>query len=289
MSTKDIKNRISSISNIKKITETMEHIAAVKVKKNSNRLMESKVYFEKLVLLFSDVISGIEEKNQNWFQEHPLIKAHKNQKNPLILVVSSNRGLCGGYNSHVFELTKKLYHTLEGKKLLYIIGTRGINYFKYQGLEIRKSWNTIDDKVSYQEIFKIANELKGLYLREEIDGLHCIYTRYYSAGSQKAISKKLLPLSIDLKKIKAIDYIFEPSKEEVLQGLIEEVFKVSLLNMMLESHLSEQIARRIAMKQSTDSADEMIKNLKVEYNKARQNKITKELIEILTASKALKN
>ncbi|MDH4128364.1 MAG: ATP synthase F1 subunit gamma [Spirochaetota bacterium] len=290
---REIKTRISSVQNIKKITETMEKIATAKVKKNTDRLLNSREYYLSLVRVMSNIISFIREEHENL--DHPLIKEHLENKNCLILVVSSNRGLCGGYNHGVLNQAKKLYNTLkeENKNVkMYAVGKKGIQFFKFSKISLEKSFVDIDDNVTYERMTKLSDDLSEHYSSETVDEIYLVYTKYYSIAHQKPVVEKILPFEfkadeeLSKEEYRAI-YIVEPNLKDFLNYILPITLEVKLFNTILETNLSEQIARKIAMKQASDSAGEMIKDLTLIYNRIRQSKITKEIIEIIGAAKAL--
>ncbi len=291
---KDIKNRIGAVKNIKKITETMEKIATAKSRKATNRLIASRDYYYNLLKLTRHIILFSQE--EKWDFLHPLTTPHKSNKNSIIFVLTSNRGLCGGYNNSVNRLAKNLYLSLEEKKnniKIYASGNKAISYFKYLKLSVDKAFTDIDENVNYERITEVADELVDLYTKEKADEIYLVYTSYFSAAQQKAIVEKILPFEIEKEEDVEVEedyrsiYIFEPDKKKVLEEILPTSIRVKVFNTVLEATLSEQIARKIAMKQASDSAGDMIKSLTLEYNRARQSKITKELIEIVGAAKVL--
>jgi len=292
--TRDIKNRISSVQNIKKITETMEKIATARVKKNTNRLMTSRDFYFNLTRMLSHVIPYAQEEAEEI--AHPLLTTHEEIEKTLILVISSNRGLCGGYNNNVLSLSKRLYNTMNEEKKspdLFVVGKKGISFFRFAGMPVKKSVVDIDDQVSYDKMAEIATELAELYIKQEYNEIYLVYTRYHSAANQKPVVEKLLPFEFEEQdeldeEYRAV-YDFEPSVGDVFNTILPMALNRKLFNTVLETNLSEQIARKVAMKQASDSAGDMIKDLNLAYNRARQNKITKELIEIIGAAKALQS
>ncbi len=294
--TRDIKLRIVAVKNIKKITETMEKIATAKTKKATNRLNNSREYYVSLLKLMRHLIGYLKDEGVEF--DHPLIQEHNEKKTSLILTVTSNRGLCGGYNNNILNTTKKLYDSLkeEGKNVkLYTIGKKAVTFFKFAGVDIDKSFLDIDENVQYERMAELAQELIDLYSQNEVDEIHLLYTKYFSASRQKPVLEKVLPFEVqeedeeiaEADQFKA-NYIFEPSSVEVLSQILPVSIKTKVFNTLLEATLSEQISRKIAMKQASDAAGDMIKDLTGEYNRARQGKITNELIDIMGAVKAMK-
>ncbi len=293
---REIRNRIGSVQNIKKITETMEKISTAKVKKNTNRLVSSREYYHSLIDLMSHLIQYF--KDEGLATDHPLIKSHNTITNSLILVITSNRGLCGGYNNNVLQLTKRLYSTLKEERKaikLFTIGKKGISYFHFNKIPSDQTFTDIDDKVDFDRMASIADQLSDLYSTEKVDEVYLVYTRYLSAGQQRPAVEKILPFDVESRETGALEegyrpiYLFEPEGRGVLDRILPVALRVKVFNTILQTNLSEQIARMIAMKQASDSAGDMIKDLSLVYNRARQSKITKELIEIMGAAKALQS
>ena len=290
---REIKNRIGSVKNIKKITETMEKISTAKVKKTTDRLMNSRDYYFSLVRMMAHVIPFVREEKEQL--DHPLIRDHEDIKNSLILVISSNRGLCGGYNNNVLQVARRLYNSLQDEKKdvhLYTIGKKGLSYFKYLKIPVEKSIIDIDDNVTYERMNQLAEELSELYSTEQVNEIYLVYTKFFSPSQQKPVVERVLPFEFEVEEEEVEEefravYSFEPKVDKVLEYVVPLALKTKLFNTILETNLSEQIARKIAMKQASDSAGDMIKNLTLLYNRARQSKITKEIIEIIGAAKAL--
>ncbi len=293
---REIRNRIGSVQNIKKITETMEKISTAKVKKNTNRLVSSREYYHSLIDLMGHLIQYFKE--DGLATDHPLIKSHDSIANSLILVITSNRGLCGGYNNNVLQLAKRLYSTLEeeGKTIkLFTIGKKGISYFQFNKIPSDQTFIDIDDKVDFDRMASIADQISNIYSTEKVDEVYLVYTKYLSAGQQRPTVEKILPFEVESGEAEELEedyrpiYLFEPEGREVLDRILPVALRVKVFNTILQTNLSEQIARKIAMKQASDSAGDMIKDLSLVYNRARQSKITKELIEIMGAAKALQS
>ncbi|HEO65130.1 MAG TPA: ATP synthase F1 subunit gamma [Spirochaetes bacterium] len=291
---REIRNQIGSVQNIKKITETMEKISTAKVKKNTKRLASSREYYHSLIGLMDHLIQYF--KDDGLATDHPLIKSHDSIANSLILVITSNRGLCGGYNNNVLQLTKKLYSTLKEEEKaikLFTIGKKGISYFQFNKIPTDQTFTDIDDHVDFDRMASIADQLSDLYSTEKVDEVYLVYTKYLSGGQQRPAVEKILPFDVETNETEELSedyrpiYLFEPAGHEVLDRILPVALRIKVFNTILQTNLSEQIARKIAMKQASDSAGDMIKDLSLLYNRARQNKITKELIEIMGAAKAL--
>lgn len=303
---RSIVKRRKAIQNIRKITRTMELIATARFKKALDRATEADAYTRKISELVADLGSSDLEVT------HPLLEQRTQVKNSLLLVLTSNRGLAGGYNANVLRLGyRKANETKDAgaQVRLEVAGKRGISYFRYRGLTPEVAYTQFEDKPEYLEIEPIAESYIGMFVRGEIDQLDVAYTQFVSASKQHAVLQTLLPMSAShvgdvgpsirpsqrghhdhdeatAKGPKSL-YEFLPDAGSILAELVPTSFKVRLFKCFLDAAVSEQIARMVAMRSATDSADEMIKNLTRLYNRARQSQITRELSEIIGGAAAL--
>jgi len=285
-SPREIKKRIVSVSNTKKITRTMEMVATAKSKKMSNRVNASKPFSDKIKELVGS-LSSLASK-----VESPLLRREENPKKIAILVVTANRGLCGGYNGNILRMTRSFVAELKSKGIaydLYVIGKKGISYFRFAKEPIKQSFINIDDNSGYKEAEFFANLFMEEFSNKRIDGLEVISTVYHSSADQRSEITRVLPIEppSDAQEVSE-SIIYEPSPESILNSLLPLVIKTVLYKIILEAVCSEQIARRIAMKSATDAASEMIKVLVRGYNRVRQSKITQEISEIVAGADSLK-
>ncbi|MDY6935866.1 MAG: ATP synthase F1 subunit gamma [Spirochaetota bacterium] len=290
---KEIRKRIQSVSTTKKITKTMEMVATAKMKKMQDRLNATKPYS----LRTKELISHIKESGI-MDSDIPLMKEREDPNRVLLIMITGNRGLCGGYNMNVIDNTLSLKDKLErddGREvLLYAIGKKGKNYFDYMDIPIYQSVQNREDKLTFNDASEFGDELIDLFLKGEIDDVYVSYTGIVSSTSQKPAIIRLLPItytmdvdSEDLLTKMPVQYIFDPEPYKVLSSLLPLYIKVSIYTYLLESGFSEQFARRVAMKNATDAAIDMVKELTVKYNRARQAKITNEIAEIVGGASAL--
>ncbi len=283
---REIKKRINSVRNTRKITRTMEMVATSKAKKMSNKANASKPYAEKISELASSL--GSLAANVNI----PLLRKPEVIKKVGLLVVTANRGLCGGYNGNVIRLARVRMHELKSQGIeveLYVVGKKGISFFKYIKESVVQSFTNLDDKSGYDVAVGYANIFKGLFISGKIDKVEAITTVYHSSANQKAEIVSILPIeSPKGSKISSGMVIYEPSPEKILEALLPEVINMVFYKLSLEAVTSEQIARRVAMKSATDAASEMIKLLTRGYNRVRQAKITQEISEIVAGADSLK-
>lgn len=283
-----IVKRLKAVKNIRKITKTMELIATARFKKAMDRATEAAAYTKKI----SEIVADLSATNLTF--THPLLKAHETQTNGILLVLTSNRGLCGGYNGAVLRQAVARQKELKDSLNLNVecSGRRGLAFLKYQQINVTEQFTNFEDKPGFDEVEAIANRYIELYCSGKLDRLDIAYTKFENAARQKAVVETLLPIGSlggaaakgDEKKI---DYEFLPSAGEILEEIVPAAFKARLFKCFLDAAVSEQIARRVAMKAATENAGDMIKSLSMQYNRARQSQITSELSEIIGGAAAL--
>jgi len=289
--------RRKSIRNIRKITRTMELIATARYKKAMDRAHAVTAYTDRLSQIVNSLAAAGTEV------EHPLLQPRDNPKSACALVLSSNRGLCGGYNASILRASVSRIDELKskiGNLTVDVSGKRGINGFKFRGIETNQTYTQFEDQPSYEEVDKIASRYLELYITGQIDRLDVIYTKFISTSRQVATIETLLPLGslADTSKDQGGEagaggsqsqFEFIPSAESILEEVVPTSFKAKLFKCFLDAAVSEQVARMIAMKGATESAGEMIKQLSMTYNRARQSQITGEIMEIIGGVEALKS
>jgi F-type H+-transporting ATPase subunit gamma len=289
--------RLKAVRNIRKITRTMELIATARFKKAMDRATESAAYTAKIAELAADLTATAGGQFA-----HPLLEVREQPKSGILLVLTSNRGLCGGYNSGVLKVAQQRYReakSLEQAVTLEVSGKRGLNFCKYQRIPVDKAYTSFEDKPRFDEVKPIADRYLQLYAEQKIDWVDVAYVRFLSASRQVATVETLLPLTkiggdnpdeaaAAGEKTTGIQYEFLPSAEEILREILPAAFKARLFKCILDAAVSEQIFRRVAMKAATENASDMISNLSRVYNRARQSQITSELSEIIGGAEALK-
>src|SRR4029079_590820 len=284
--------RRKSIGNIRKITRTMELIATARFKKAMDRAHAATAYTRRITQLVTDLAnSGLEVS-------HPLLEARDQINNVTLLVLSANRGLCGGYNSNVVRTAQVRYAELRVQTAnvqLEVSGKRGIGAFKFRGYEAKELFTHFEDKPSFAEVDVLANRYLEAYITRRLDRLDVAYMRFESISKQIATVETLLPLGSlgSVRNTTATaaapsQYEFLPSAESILEEVVPTSFKVKLFKCFLDAAVSEQLARMVAMKAATENAGELIKLLSRQYNRARQSQITGEIMEILGGVEALK-
>ncbi|MDP7015060.1 MAG: ATP synthase F1 subunit gamma [Pirellulaceae bacterium] len=286
--------RRKSIRNIRKITRTMELIATARFKKAMDRATAATAYTSRITQLVQDLAqSGLEV-------DHPLLEARETTTNAALLVLTANRGLCGGYNGNVVRIGIKRREELreEAESVrLEVSGKRGNSAMKFRGIDVDEQYLQFEDQPKWDEVDPIASKFLDDYTLGKLDRLDVAYTKFVSSSRQVAIVETLLPLgSLDggddgAKKTEQSGesmYEFLPSAASILEEVVPTSFKVKLFKCFLDAAVSEQISRMVAMKSATENASEMIKQLSMTYNRARQSQITGEIMEIIGGVEALK-
>ena len=287
--------RRKSIRSIRKITRTMELISTARFRKAMDRAIAASAYTKRITALVHHLtVAGLEVK-------HPLLEAHAETSRAAVLVLTANRGLCGGYNSSVLRLALNQLKQLQTRAKnvsLEVAGKRGISAFRFRKIEMAERFTQFEDKPSFAEVEILANRYLEAYQTGKLDRLDLVYTKFESLGRQFAVIETLLPLGqLDAGATKAghdsqeseshVQYEFLPSAESIVDEVVPASFKVKLFKCFLDAAVSEQIARRVAMKNATENAGEMIGSLSIAYNRARQSQITGELLEIIGGAEAL--
>ena len=285
-----IVKRLRAVRNIRKITRTMELIATARFKKAMDRASEAAAYTRKISEIVADVSRTSLEIS------HPLLEPRPEPRSTTLLVLTSNRGLCGGYNASVLRLVlNRLRESRQTQETLNleVSGKRGINFLKFQGRPADRTYTHFEDKPTFAEVEELANRFINAFVSKQIDRLQIAYTKFESASRQMAVLETLLPigsLHTHTHKVieeQQIEYEFLPSSKEILEEIVPTSFKARLFKCFLDAAVSEQIYRRVAMKAATENADDMIGSLSQLYNRARQTQITSELSEIIGGAAAL--
>ncbi len=299
---RQIVKRRKAVQNIRKITHTMELIATARFKKAMDRASQAAAYTRKISELVRDVSASATAVS------HPLLATRDESAGAVLLVIASNRGLCGGYNGNVLRAANRSLEDLKSQCKfvnLEVSGKRGINYFRFRGQSANETYTHFEDKVRFDEAIVLAERYIQWYVSGKIDRLDVAYTRFHSASRQTAVVETLLPLaslkpaeptdgrSATVRQLEAMrtnrtEYEFLPDAAGILAEILPMSFKVRLFKCFLDAAVSEQIARMVAMKGATENAGNMIRSLTMLYNRARQAQITKEIAEIVGGAEAIK-
>ena len=290
-----IVKRLKSVKNIRKITRTMELIATARFKKAQDRATEAAAYTRKIGEVVADLAAAGGDLS------HPLLKEPENEAHVTVLVLTSNRGLCGGFNSGVLRRAMARIREVRAQAgvglEIEVSGKRGISYLKFQGITPGEKYTQFEDQPAYDEVDAIADRYVREFLNGNLDRLDVAYQKFVSSGRQEPVVETLLPLTglaegagdagIPKAEGRRVNYEFLPNPRDILDEIVPAAFKARLFKCFLDSAVSEQIARMVAMKGATENADEMIGDLSQKYNRARQAQITNELAEVIGGAAAL--
>jgi len=291
--------RRRSVRNIRKITRTMELIATARFKKAMDRSVAARDYTKQLVKILENIASvGADVV-------HPLLDVRPT-KRAAVLVLSGNRGLCGGYNSNIVRQASAILGQWRSEHVdtdVAVSGKRGISALKFRGIHMDERYTSFEDKPAFDAVMPIGRAYLDAYAAGKIDRLDVVYTRFHSIARQEAVTEMLLPLKAPEKAgaatggaasgaatsmLASQEYDFYPSAESILEEILPASFLSRLFKCFLDAAVSEQVARMVAMKAASENAAGLIKNLSRRYNRARQSQITGEIMEILGGVEALK-
>ena len=285
-----LEKRRRSVRGIRKITRTMELIATAQFRKAMTRAMSASAYTDRITRLVGHLArSGLEVS-------HPLLEAREETRQCVLLVLTANRGMCGGYNSAVLRLAYPRLEQLAEEvpqTQLEVSGKRGISAFRFRGIQPQEAFTHFEDKPTFDEVEVLANRYLEAYESGELDRVDVVYTQFESLSRQQAVVETLLPLAGlegDHEEEEAAEgpqYEFLPSAASILDEVVPTSFKVKLFKCFLDAAVSEQIMRMVAMKAATENADSMISHLTMAYNRARQGQITGDLLEVISGADAL--
>ncbi len=284
---RDIKRRIKAVQSTSKITKAMKMVAAAKFRKAQQRMFELRPYAERMSEGLSRLAGDLEA------DIHPLLVVRP-RRNVEVLVITSDRGLCGAFNTNILKAGAKHVADLKSEGFnvsISSVGRKAKDYFKRRGVEFRSSWTGISGRISYANAQEIAADIIESYTNETIDEVIIVYNEFKSVIAQKVVVTRLLPLApieAAADVLPVFNIIYEPSKEEIFSSLVPKNVEIQIFRALLESQASEEAARMSAMENATKSANEMIQKLSLQYNKARQASITKELMDIVGGVEAMK-
>ena len=283
--------RRAAVRNTRKITRTMQLIATARFQAAFKRATASKPYTEKLEELVGNLAGAAGDL------EHPLMRAPENLTTSTLLVLTSNRGLCGGYNANVFRVAGDHYEKDKQGNIetdLRVVGKKGVAYLQFHGWPMSESYTDISDIPTFEEVEPIANSLMDKFVRGETGSVFVAYMKFISTGKQIPMVEQILPLKSDedeatnaQEQAAEVDYEFSPEPAELLAELLPASVRIRIFQAFTDAAVSEQVARMVAMTAATDAAEDMIKRLTQKYNRARQTAITMELLDIVGGANAL--
>merc|ERR1712173_406241 len=280
---KELRSRITSVSSTMQITSAMKMVSAAKLSRAQDAITQMRPYSEKLTQLLQDLSATLDDDTSSKYAEE------REVKNVLMVAISSNKGLAGAFNTNIVKAVKyKAKNDYDSKKIdLYPLGKKANDVLK-KDYEVYKNNNAIYDDLSFENVSEIAEELMQLFLDEKYDKIVLVYNQFKNAATQVVQHEQFLPIEqFETEEEKQLDYLFEPSKIEIVKELIPKSLKMQLFKALRDSFASEHGARMTAMHKATDNAKELRDDLKLSYNKARQASITNEILEIVGGAEAL--
>ena len=280
---KEIRGRIKSITSIQKVTSAMKMVAAAKLRTSQSNMEQCRPYSNKISILLNDLLSECDNVNFDLMQKREVSKT-------LYVVITSDRGMAGAFNTNILKKAQSDID-VDGKDQARIIsiGKKSRDYFKNRNFDITSEYIDFWGELNFDHAINIGNEIVDLFISKKVDKVKIYYNEFKNLATQVIKDIDFLPLKqFDSNEDKKqMDRLFEPSKEDILRGLIPKHINVQIWQFLLESYASEQAARMLAMENATDNAGDMIKDLGLQYNKARQSAITTEIIEIVSGANAL--
>jgi len=281
---RELKGRIKSVENTRKITRTMEMVATSKMKRAQDRVQAARPY----ALSLAEVIASL--YSPDLAERFPLLRQPAKANRAAVILLTSNRGLAGGFNSNLIKEGRNLLRRLDEQGIetqLHIVGKKGLGYFKYVGRPVTSSRIDITDRPTAQNAAELVGALIDQFASGALDAVYVVYAKFNSALSIPPTSQKILPVTPPETKGPRPDYLLHPSAEAILSELLPLYVRNTVYRALVETAAGEQSARRIAMKNATDNAGDIINVLRRTYNRARQAQITQEIAEIVGGSAAL--
>ncbi len=282
---KEIRNRIGSVSSTMQITSAMKMVSAAKLKKAQDAITAMRPYADKLTELLQNLSSGLDSDSGSNYAENREVNT------VLIIAISSNRGLAGAFNSNIIKEAKRLVDDkYANQEVSFVTIGKKANDIIAKSHNVITNNNQVFDDLTFDNVASIAEDLMESFVTGEFDKIEIIYNKFKNAATQIVTTEQFLPiLPVESAEASSADYIFEPSKQEIVEGLIPKALKTQLFKGIRDSVASEHGARMTAMHKATDNATELRDALKLQYNKARQAAITNEILEIVGGAEALNN
>lgn len=289
---KEVRNRIVSVNSTMQITSAMKMVAAAKLKKAQDAIVQMRPYSEKLTEILSNLTASLDSTEGKYAAREGAIK------NVLFVAVTSNRGLCGAFNANIIKAVRNEVATnYKGVKVdVMCVGKKAYDFFSKtehkieEGASVPAEANSLYDNLEFDNVAPVAVQVMDAYVKGDYDKVVIVYNKFKNAASQDVMAEQFLPVvteESDDTKGSDTDYIFEPSKKEILDEIIPKSLKTQFYKALLDSNASEHGARMTAMHKATDNASDLLKELKLSYNKARQAAITTEILEITSGAEAL--
>ena len=286
---KEVRNRIKSVQGTQQITKAMKMVSAAKLRRAQDAITQMRPYAKKLQEMLSNIVSSSDgDVNMALAAERPVNKV-------MIIVVTSDRGLCGGYNSNLIKLAKQTItdkyaaQLAKGNVQILPVGKKGYEHFNKNGFQVVDKYWDIFTGLSFEKVQTAAKYAMDAFAIKEVDAVELVYSEFKNAGTQLFVSEQFLPVQkiVSASKTKKADFIFEPSQEVLIVELMPKILNTQLYKAVLDANASEHGARMTAMDKASENANELLKALKLSYNRARQAAITTELTEIVSGAAAL--
>ena len=287
---KEVRGRIKSVISTQQITKAMKMVAAAKLRRAQDRMIQMRPYSRRLSTILQNVSSGVEtELIGSYGEERPLNRV-------MLVVVTSDRGLCGPFNSNVFKATaqhisdKYKSYKDSGNLTIFPVGKKAFDYYRKRGYQVDSKYYDLFTKLDFANVREAAEYVMKAYDEEEYDRVEIVYNEFKNVAQQILQVEQFLPIpprEVEEGEQSEIDYIFEPSKEFLVREIVPKSLKIQFYKALLESNAAEQGARMTAMDQASENADELLKELRLTYNRTRQAAITKEILEIVGGAEAL--
>jgi F-type H+-transporting ATPase subunit gamma len=293
-SLKEVKGRISSVMSTQQITKAMKMVAAAKLRRSQDRIMQMRPFAQKLASIFKNLSAAqTGTDGDNWYSQQ------REEKNVLIVAISSDRGLCGSFNSNIFKgvarLVEEKYKTeyAKGNVTILPIGRKANEYFGKRKFSIISDYANLFSSLTYEDVSAVAEYIMTAFKEHKFDKVEIVYNEFKNVATQILRAEQYLPVLPPTQDAGTaatqVDYIYQPDQEEIITGLIPKSLKVQLFKALLDSNAAENGARMTAMDKATDNAGELLKQLRLTYNRTRQAAITKEILEIVGGAEALKS
>ncbi|MBI4645953.1 MAG: ATP synthase F1 subunit gamma [Bacteroidia bacterium] len=287
---KEIRIRISTVKSTRQITSAMKMVAAAKLRKSQEAILQIRPYANKLLEMIINISAGLDTTEENKYAQQ------RKPENILLILIASNRGLCGSFNSNVvrraIQLTEEQYSEQykKGKVNFFAIGKKTADFLKRKKFNITGTYHELFNELTFANITPVAESIMTQFVNKKFDRIELIYNQFKNPGVQILTTEQFLPIKAIQSKNSRLQYnfIFEPSKEYIVNELIPKSLKVQFFKALLDSFASEHGARMTAMHMATDNATKLLRQLQLDYNKARQAAITKEILEIVSGAEALK-
>ena len=284
---RDIRRRINSVKSTQQITKAMKMVAAAKLRRAQQRIVEARPYAYKL----QEVIGSLALRTDP--EQHPILLRPETGRKGLV-VIAGDKGLCGAFNANILRKAFEYLRQVEDTQVeitILVVGRKARDFFRRRHIEREGEWINIFDQLAYEHAAEIGNQVAKDYVDGKLEELHLLYNEFKSAGVQRLVMEQLLPiapLAVESDELQPIEYVIEPSERAILDEMLPRHVKIQIYRALLESAAAEQGARMTAMEAATKSAADMIERLTLVFNKARQERITKELLDIVGGAEALR-